>query len=181
MGAASRIPSDSSELYAFARISVRTYCLFFALPTQCGLLSQKQHIFLTSSQAATYESFRDRLHALYRKDQFEIHEDVLAFHDRLKCKYPNARDFLLFHLISGSTFREFDGSFDFPGSDSVEHFITQKYLETFSESFRALLSPGALSIISSRIDPMHLGGQQRSDKGNETSPSLAKDGQSAAF
>ncbi len=72
-----------------------------------------------------------KLHALYRKDQFAIHEKILVWHDVLKLKYPNAREYMLFHLISGSTFQGFNGYFDFEPADSVEAFIEREYSEAF--------------------------------------------------
>ena len=76
----------------------------------------------------------EKLHALYRKDQMAIHEKVLVWHDALKCKYPNAREYMLFHLISGSTFKGFNGCFDFEPADSVEAFIEREYREAFPDS-----------------------------------------------
>lgn len=68
---------------------------------------------------------------MYHRDQFEIHERVLIWHDMLKARYPNAREYLMFHLISGSTFRQFNGCFDFPPEDSVENFILLEYRKVF--------------------------------------------------
>lgn len=76
---------------------------------------------------ALYHALRAKLHALYERDQFEIHDAVLTFHDYLKRKYPDARDRRLFHLISGSTLKDFYGALDFPKPDSVEDFINAQY------------------------------------------------------
>ena len=81
----------------------------------------------TPGQIAIKEEFREKLRALYRRDQFAIHAKVLAFHDELKMKYPDAREYLMFHLISGSTLRSFNGKFDFPPGESVEEFIEREY------------------------------------------------------
>ena|ERR1700677_5102061 len=81
---------------------------------------------------ALYDALRVKLQALYERDQFEIHDRVLAFHDYLKKKYPGARDHRLFHLISGSTLKEFYGDLDFPKPDSVEDFINAEYAAAFS-------------------------------------------------
>jgi hypothetical protein len=86
---------------------------------------------LNLTQIATFQSLREKLRALYRRDQYEIHEHVLEFHDRLKRKYPAAREYLLFHLISGSTFPDFNGNFDFPFPDSVEAFVLEEYAKAF--------------------------------------------------
>lgn len=83
-------------------------------------------------QSALYDALRARLQALYARDQYEIHDRVLAFHDYLKKKYPDARDYRLFHLISGSTLKEFYGSLDFPKPDSVEDFINAEYNVVFA-------------------------------------------------
>ncbi len=84
-----------------------------------------------SRDAALYNALRVKLQALYARDQFEIHEKVLVFHDYLKKKYQNARDHRLFHLISGSTLKNFYGDLDFPEPDSVEHFINAEYAAAF--------------------------------------------------
>lgn len=78
-----------------------------------------------------YNSLRLKVQALYRRDQYEIHEKVLEFHDYLKRKYPDARDHRLFHLISGSTLKNFYGGLDFPKPDSVEDFINSEYDKAF--------------------------------------------------
>ena len=82
-------------------------------------------------EIALYNALRAKLQALYRRDQFEIHEKVLVFHDYLKKKYPDARGRRLFHLISGSTLRDFYGELDFPKPDSVEGFINREYAVAF--------------------------------------------------
>ena len=86
---------------------------------------------LTPTQIAKFVSLREKLHALYRKDQFAIHAKVLVWHDALKMKYSNAHDYTMFHLISGSTFKDYSGYFDFEADDSVELFIEREYLEAF--------------------------------------------------
>lgn len=85
----------------------------------------------TSEQIAKRAMLLEKLHALYHKDQMAIHEKVLVWHDALKLKYPNARDYMLFHLISGSTFKGFNGYFDFEPADSVEAFIQREYRAAF--------------------------------------------------
>lgn len=82
---------------------------------------------------ALYYALRVKLHALYERDQFEIHDKVLVFHDYLKKKYPDARDRRLFHLISGSTLKEFYGSLDFSKPDSVADFINAEHNTAFPE------------------------------------------------
>jgi hypothetical protein len=82
--------------------------------------------------AALYDALRAKLHALYERNQFEIHEAVLTFHDYLKKKYTDARDRRLFHLISGSTLKDFYGELDFPKPDSVEDFINAQYHAAFT-------------------------------------------------
>jgi len=84
-----------------------------------------------SAELALYDSLRARLRALYRRDQFEIHDKVILFHDFLKKKHPDARDHRLFHLISGSTLKDFYGDLDFSRPDSVEDFINDEYARVF--------------------------------------------------
>ena len=91
----------------------------------------------TPEQIAKRAMLLEKLHALYRKDQFAIHEKILAWHDALKLKYPNAREYMLFHLISGSTFQGFNGCFDFESADSVEAFIEREYRAAFPSSVKA--------------------------------------------
>ena len=85
----------------------------------------------TPEQLATRERLLAKLRALYHQDQMAFHEKVLIWHDVLKSKYPNARDYMLFHLISGSTFKGFNGCFDFDPPDSVEAFIEREYRAAF--------------------------------------------------
>jgi hypothetical protein len=80
---------------------------------------------------AIYETLRAKLHRLYERDQYDIHERVLAFHDYLKQKYPDPRDRRLFHLISGSTLKDAYSHLDFPKPDSVADFINSEYAVAF--------------------------------------------------
>lgn len=86
---------------------------------------------LTPEQTAKRDLLRTKLRALYHRDQFAIHEKILWWHDQLKVKYADARDYIMFHLISGSTSKGYNGHFDFPGADSVERFIEAQYAATF--------------------------------------------------
>lgn len=97
---------------------------------------------LTPEQIRKYESLQVKLRALYHRDQFAIHEKILAWHDQLKLKYPDAREYMMFHLISGSTFNGYNGRFDFPGADSVELFIETQYKAVFpTEAVTVLQNP----------------------------------------
>ena len=87
-------------------------------------------------ESALYNALRAKLQALYERDQFEIHDKVLVFHDYLKKKYPDARDRHLFHLISGSTLKDFYGDLDFPKPDSVEDFINSEHALLFPAAER---------------------------------------------
>ena len=97
----------------------------------------------TPEQIAKITDLRTKLHALYHKDQFAIHAKVLVWHDALKLKYPNAREYLMFHLISGSTFGGFSGCFDFEPADSVEAFIEREYEKAFPSSKIPQEKPGS--------------------------------------
>ena len=111
--------------------------------TRTLLLSQKAELLaaqaasslarqtLNLTQLATLQTMREKLRALYRRDQYDIHEHVLAFHDELKRKYSNAREYVMFHLVSGSTYVGFYGNFDFPEPDSVAGFIAREYEKAF--------------------------------------------------
>lgn len=43
--------------------------------------------------------------------------------EQLRLKYPNFNDFLLYHVMVGSTPADKKTEFDFPGTDSVVKFI----------------------------------------------------------
>ena len=96
----------------------------------------------TAGPQELYKSLRTKLQALYKRDQYEIHEKVLEFHDYLKRKYPNARDHLFFHLISGSTLKDFYGDTDMPEPDSVEDFINTEYARAFPHGHPAADTAG---------------------------------------
>ena len=58
------------------------------------------------------------------KDE-NIHEkgdQIIAFANKLKTKYSNYGDYLLYHVLVGSTLKP-KPFFDFPGEDSVEKFL----------------------------------------------------------
>ena len=98
---------------------------------------------LTPEQTEKHDRLRVKLRALYHLDQLAIHEKVIAWHDGLKLKYPDAREYMMFHLISGSSFKGFNGHFDFPFADSVEHFIDREYNAAFPGSETATPSKQA--------------------------------------
>ena len=79
-----------------------------------------------------YDKLHEKLASLYERNEMEIHEKVVGFHGILISKYPDACQCLLFHLLSGSTPGETYGIFDFPGPDSIEHFINAEYARAFS-------------------------------------------------
>lgn len=61
-----------------------------------------------------------------RGNILETYDKISEFGEKLLEKYPDARSYLLFHLLIGST-PPYDLSlFDFPGDDSVEKFIKEK-------------------------------------------------------
>ncbi len=72
-----------------------------------------------------------KMRALYSHDQYAIHDRVLTFHDHLKEKYPDYRQYQLVHLISGSTVQGPFVRYDFPGEDSVEAFVGREYERVF--------------------------------------------------
>ena len=58
------------------------------------------------------------------KDE-NIHEkgdQIIAFSKKIKEKYSNFGDYLMYHVLVGSTLRT-KPLFDFPGEDSVEKFL----------------------------------------------------------
>jgi hypothetical protein len=101
-----------------------------------------------SQQVALYNSLRVKLQALYRRDQYEIHDKVIEFHDYLKKKYPNAREHRLFHLISGSTLLDSYDDMDFDGIDSVENFINTECAKAFPSGLPEGGNPGESAAIS---------------------------------
>lgn len=64
-----------------------------------------------------------------RENILDQHEQLVAFAKYLQNKYPNARDYLLFHTLIGSTPRPGHGNalVDFPGEDSIEKFVLENF------------------------------------------------------
>lgn len=83
------------------------------------------------ARLARDQELRRKLGALYSRDQFEIHERVLAFYEALKSRYSCYREYRLVHLISGSTIGPTYFRDDFPGEDSIAAFIDREYLRVF--------------------------------------------------
>jgi hypothetical protein len=79
------------------------------------------------------EQLRAMLRKVYRHDQFAIHNKVLAFHDRLKARYPDYPEYELYHLISFSTLKAPLTKYDFPGEDSIETFIRTEYSRLYGD------------------------------------------------
>lgn len=55
----------------------------------------------------------------------EASDIICDFADELRKKYKNTTDYMLYHLLIGSTVRQ-QVLFDFPGDDSVEKFIREQ-------------------------------------------------------
>lgn len=89
--------------------------------------------FLTPEQSAKCNELKGKLHALYLRDQYEIHDKVVAFYGLLGLKYRDAQEYLMFHLLAWSTCLGFNGKFDFPHADSVEQFIESEYWKAFTK------------------------------------------------
>ena len=81
-----------------------------------------------------FESLREKLRALYRRDSSDIHEKVLRLHASLKRKHADVRDYFLFDLITGSTPEDSYRHFDFPAPDSIEDFIDAEFSRAFPDN-----------------------------------------------
>jgi len=79
-----------------------------------------------------WQLLHEKLTAMYKRDQFSIHEKVINLHKRLKKKYPYYMQVRLYHLLSMSTVQRPKIHFDFPDEDSVEKFIEQEHAKFFS-------------------------------------------------
>ena len=66
---------------------------------------------------------KDKRGEAYKKDMFGTHEKIIEFTERIKDKYPDYRDYELYHLLIGSTPGGKLPKFDFPGENSIEKFI----------------------------------------------------------
>lgn len=89
---------------------------------------------LSEIQIYTYEVLRLRLQALYGRDHrqvAEFHEVVVDVCDILTFKHADAREHLLFHLLSGSTLPHTTGLFDFQRPDSIEDLINTHFFNAF--------------------------------------------------
>lgn len=86
---------------------------------------------ITEQQEVRAQELRRYLAALYKIDQFAIHDKVIEFHDRLKQKYTDYHQCRLYHLISGSTIALPVTRFDYLGADSIEAFILGEYTAVF--------------------------------------------------
>ncbi len=59
---------------------------------------------------------------LYERNNFGFHEAMVDKAEELQSKYPDYRDYRLYHLLISSTVGECP-KYDFPGEDSVALFL----------------------------------------------------------
>ena len=79
-----------------------------------------------SERELNLERDADRLeeirNELYKRNGFGFHEAMVDKAEELQSKYPDYRDYRLYHLLISSTVGECS-KYDFPGEDSVELFL----------------------------------------------------------
>lgn len=56
----------------------------------------------------------------------ELHDEIVDYALMLKKKYPDYFRYKLYHALAGSTPDETSDLFDFPGDESIEHFVREK-------------------------------------------------------
>jgi hypothetical protein len=56
-------------------------------------------------------------------DDLEKYDKLAEFIGRLKAKYEDYQEYLLYHMFTGSTPPQELAKIDFPGDDSIEKFI----------------------------------------------------------
>ena len=69
------------------------------------------------------KELKDKWNEAYKKDALGTHEKIIEFAEKIKNKYPDYQDYMLYHLLIGSIPKSKLPKFDFPGEDSVEKFI----------------------------------------------------------
>ncbi|MCF7835581.1 MAG: hypothetical protein K9M15_00440 [Candidatus Marinimicrobia bacterium] len=93
-----------------------------SLPTEVGFNKESKIADVKKELKKVYE----------KADMLEVHEKVVAYSDEIAGKYPDYRDYELYHALIGSGVPEGACSkFDFPGEDSVERFV-EKLVEEYS-------------------------------------------------
>lgn len=69
------------------------------------------------------KELKEKWDAAHEKDALDAYNKCTNFAQELLKKYPDARDYRLFHILIGSSVDREMEKFDFPGDDSVEQFI----------------------------------------------------------
>lgn len=73
---------------------------------------------------AIVSSIKEKLLKVCQADTDLTYQDVIAnFAGHLEKNYPDHQQYLMYHILLGSSPRETPPNFDFPGEDSVELFI----------------------------------------------------------
>jgi hypothetical protein len=93
---------------------------------------------LSREQQKAFDMLHQRFYALARRKDGDFVEKALTFKSRLLQRYPQARVHVLFALFSEAPVPMATGPFDFPGEDSIEHFINAEYAAAYPE--HALIS-----------------------------------------
>ncbi|MCG2698388.1 hypothetical protein L6307_04880 [Candidatus Parcubacteria bacterium] len=74
-----------------------------------------------------FNELKEKFNIWLRKDLMKNNEEIVKFIDEIKRKYPNHYDCKLYHILAFSGIQHECSMFDFPGDDSVEKFIEERY------------------------------------------------------
>ncbi|MFA5360102.1 MAG: hypothetical protein WC349_04065 [Patescibacteria group bacterium] len=99
-----------------------------------NLSTKINQIKIPPSETEINAGVKEKINFLYKLDVLkvkEIYNRVTNFSRGLEQKYPNAREYYLFHTIIGSSMdREHcKAGFDFPGEDSIVKYVDELYEE----------------------------------------------------
>ncbi len=72
-------------------------------------------------ERANIEEIEKKRIAIY--EDMDKYQKYVEFANRLRKKYPDCGDYLMWHIMAGSTPVGEPPKFDFPGEDSLEKFI----------------------------------------------------------
>ncbi|MCG2695448.1 hypothetical protein L6248_00755 [Candidatus Parcubacteria bacterium] len=80
-----------------------------------------------NSEDVKFNELKEKFNIWLRKDLMGNNEITAKFADRIQKEYADHYDYLLYHALTGSGIGSQCSKFDFPGDDSVEKFIEERY------------------------------------------------------
>ena len=93
------------------------------------MISKKENATESRDFSKELSFFRERLQKYLKRFDVAGYDRLRDFLENIEARHPNARDYIVFHVVSGSTPPRECTHFDFPEDDSALVWIEKRLAE----------------------------------------------------